>query len=350
MNRPSANFSPARIFFAVVALVLFLSAGGARAQDRWLLIFENSAAMKKRLPAMKVELQKLFSTSMAGQIHGGDSLGVWTVDQTLHVGEFPLSIWEPESAVTSASNLVAFLEKRSYKGEANFNALQPVLGEVVTGSRRLTVLIFCEGKGEIIWTPYNQAINASLQLNYDERKKSGQPFVVLLRVQAGNYFGCSVNFPPGELNFPPFPLLPEEIKPVVPVAALEVERKTSPLDSAPLIIVGKNVETNVANLPALLAKLETNRPPVAPATVTNPAVTNAAAESVIVVASNLPPASVKFSTKSSLDNSDRLLSLVGGLALVLALVLVVLLVARSRQPSGSLITDSLKASRLPPKK
>lgn len=373
MNRPSAKNFSARIFFAAVALVLFLqTAAPALAQDRWLLVFENSAAMKKRMPAVGLELQKLFAFSMNGQLHGGDSLGVWTFDQTLHVGEFPLSMWEPELAANTASNLVVFLNKRSFKGEVNFNVLQPVLNEVVAGSQRLTVLIFCEGQGEVIWTPYNDGINRTLVQNYAERKKSGQPFVIVLRVQDGKYFGCSVNFPPGGLNFPAFPPPPEEIKP--PVAAVtnvvaEPEKKHAPLDSTPLVIVGTNVGTNVADLPPLPPKPETNLPPVAaPAALTN----NAAANNASATASNLPapvvaltapaatnvtagimapPAAAPSSPpKPATDNGYQFLIWTGVLALISAVALVIFLIARARQPRGSLITDSLNAPRMPPRK
>lgn len=359
----------ARILFAVVALVLFFqAAGNVWAQERWLLIFENSAAMKKRMPAVAVEVQKLFFTSMAGQMHAGDSLGVWTFDQTLHVGEFPLSIWQPDLAANTASNLVVFLNKRSFKGEVNFNALQPVLSEVVAGSQRLTVLVFCEGQGDFIWTPYNDAINQSLREHYAERKKDGQPFVILLRVQDGKYFGCSINFPPGGLNLPIFPTVPEVAKPVAAAtnladAELVREKKHVPLDTSPLIMVGKNVVTNRADLPALLEKMRTNPPAIAPALVsTNQlpttnlpvAETNRLAQSL--AQTNLPVAAVALplvgnaSARPAADIGYQLLLGIGVLALILAVILLFVLIARSRQPRGSLITDSLNAPRSPPRK
>jgi hypothetical protein len=356
--RPAKIFA-ARIMFAAVALVLlFQTAGRALAQDRWLLIFESSAAMKKRLPAVEVALQKLFFTSMDGQLHGGDSLGVWTVDQKLHVGEFPLSTWQPEHAAETTSNLVAFLRKRTYKGEVNFNALQPVLGEVVTGSQRLTVLIFCEGQGEIIWTPYNDAINQSLRQNYDERKKSNQPFVILLRVQEGKYFGCSLNFPPGAVSFPTFPKLPEEILPAAVTNVVAApEKKAPPLDTSPLIIVGKSAATNTAQPPAATVPAPlTNDDSGTNASGTMGNTPTGAVTSVVTAATNAAvgaaamAAAVRPSAKPIADNGDTVLILIGGLALLLAVVLVILLVLRARQPQGSLISDSLNAPRSPPRK
>ena len=361
----------ARIFFAVVAVVwLWPAAGRVQAQDRWLLIFENSSAMKKRMPAVGVELQKLFFTSMGGEMHGGDSLGVWTFDKTLHVGEFPLSTWQPENAAQTSSNLLTFLNKRSFRGEVNFNALQPLLNEVVAGSQRLTVLIFCEGQGDVIWTPYNDAISHSLRAGYAERKKSAQPFVIVLRVQDGEYAGCSVNFPPGPMNFPAFPPSPAELKALaasnhVESVVVEPPKKKVVLDNSPLIIVGKTVVTNLADLPAALADLKTNHPPA----VAKPAVTNApAATNVSVVAepatqitvTNPVPLSATTSATTSaggpsaaapaVDIGYRLLIVIGALALIAALGLGIFLLVQARQPRGSLITDSLNAPRVPPRK
>lgn len=372
MNRraDSAQKLSPRLLFAVVALLVFFQvASNALAQDRWLLIFENSSAMKKRMPAVGLELQKLFFTSMGGQMHSGDSLGVWTFDKTLHVGEFPLSTWQPEKADVTASNLVTFLNQRSFKGEVNFNVLQPILGEVVDASQRLTVLIFCEGQGEISWTPYTEAINQSLRQSYAERKKNNQPFVVLLRVQEGKYFGCSVNFPPGEINFPIFPALPEEVKPSAenrnfnPVAT-EPAKKIVPLDNSPLIIVGKSVVTNLADLPAALAEMKTNVPSAAKkivvtndfvitnaAPASTPSVTNSVTNSLPASLTTSPPISPLTAPPKTAPEAGYLILIVTGvLALMVALALGIFLFVQARYPRGSLITDSLNLPRTPPPK
>ena len=351
MNRP------ARFFFTVFVLALAL-AGAARAQDRWLLVFENSAAMKKRMPAANIELQKLLFTSMAGKMHAGDHLGVWSFDQKLHVGEFPLRSWEPENAVGTFTNLKAYLDQRSYKGEVNFNVLEPVLTEVVAGSRRLTVLIFCEGHGEIIWTPYNAGINHALQTGYDERKKSGQPFVIVLRVQEGKYFSASVNFPPGDLNFPAFPEETVEAAsaPAITNIVLEPEKKKPLLDDSPLFIVGTNVGTNLAQMPPPPPKVEITAPPVAVvAAVTNPPAATAGSTNQQASVTNSPaPAGAGVApaapAKPVPDNGYWLLVLTGACALVSAVALGIFLVARQRQSRGSLISDSLNSPRFPPSK
>lgn len=380
MNRrnPSAASHATRFFCWVLAAMLFSTlVGFAQQEPRWLLIFENSSAMKKRMPAAEKSLQQLLFTSVGGQMHAGDSLGVWTFDQTLHVGEFPLSTWKPEAATTTFSNLTAFLKKRSFKGEVNFNALEPRLSRLVTDSQRLTILIFCEGQGDIIWTPYNNGINQALRTGYDERKKSNQPFIITLRAQDGKYCGCSVNFPPSELNLPPFPE-PVEETPPAPVAEKKFEvaenRAKAALDSAPLFIVGTNVGTNLAALPPPPPKPDPIVHPTAPEVVTS----NTLSISNTVAASNQPSlgavtadstnqtsglaaqnsgaaggAATNPSTNSAKAGQDtgyRLLVWTGTLAIVSAIALIIYLIGRTRQPNGSLITDSMSAPHRSPRK
>ena len=74
-------------------------------ESRYLLIFDTSAAMKKRLPATQATVNRLSFSMMNGQLQPGDSIGVWTFDLKLRAGQFPLQRWLPENAATIASNI-----------------------------------------------------------------------------------------------------------------------------------------------------------------------------------------------------------------------------------------------------
>jgi hypothetical protein len=240
-----------------------------------------------------------------------------------------------------------------------------MLNEVVESSRRLTILIVCEGQGEIIWTPYNDAINRTLKQNYSERKKNSQPFVVLLRVQNGKYFGCTVNFPPGSINFPAFVPEPEPAA-TNAVAAAESPRKPPALDTSPLIVVGsKSTNAAVAKTEPPVAAPGTN--PAAPSTnlskpvaiseishapaVATPENVGSATSNVAPVAATLPPAAGPAADANKpADKSYTFLIAMAGGALVAAGALVIFLMARARRPHSSLITDSLNAPKLPPRR
>ena len=153
-----------------------------------------------------------------------------------------------------SSNLVSFIRRQRYTGKTSFAALQSPLGEVISNSERLTVVIFCDGQDEVQWTPYADGINRTFRQNLEERKNSRQPFVLLLRTQQGKYTGCTVNFPPGGLTIPSFPPLP--LPPPPPEATNN--RPPLPLPPAPkplppvvpsLVIVGTTIGTNLADMP-----------------------------------------------------------------------------------------------------
>src|SRR5271154_458562 len=119
-----------------------------KVQSRFLFIFDTSKNMKPRLEASEKALNTMLATSLAGHLHSGDSMGVWTFGQNLRTKGFPLQSWNPDAAVNIASNLVKFVGKQSYAKSTRFEALQPTLNRVVQNSERLTVVIFCDGEGK----------------------------------------------------------------------------------------------------------------------------------------------------------------------------------------------------------
>ncbi|HEY2328924.1 MAG TPA: hypothetical protein VGI63_03830, partial [Verrucomicrobiae bacterium] len=107
-HRQNIFSTPARWLGAALALLFFIAASHAETGGgRWLLIFDTSATMKKRLPATEAAVKHFFSTSADGQLETGDSVGVWTFDQRLS-GQFPTFTWTPDQAAVTSSNLVAF--------------------------------------------------------------------------------------------------------------------------------------------------------------------------------------------------------------------------------------------------
>ena len=346
MNHLTRSQTTTRSFFAVLAAILFFALPSRAVEPgRWLLIFDTSAAMKKRLPATEAELMKIFKTSLDGYLKTGDEVAVWTFDQQTRSGQFPMATWQPADAPTLFTNLTTFLRKQKYSGETKLAALQPTLGKVIENSQRLTVIIFCDGQSEINWTPYNDGINQTLKQNYAERKKVNQPIVLLFRTQEGKFTACTVNFPPGGINLPSFPLLQEEIKALAPKPPTNPPVAPKPVVTpAPaLIIVGKNVSTNIAQIPAALE--ETNSPVAAATNIVSPVATNPP----VLVPTTVTNAIVA-ETKSDADPRYRLLVLLATGALFLAGTLVVLLVVRERRPRGSLITDSMNSPKNPPRK
>jgi hypothetical protein len=324
MNRTHSKIFTvaARIFFALVAGIFLISKSHAQPavqgmDNRFLIIFETSADMKKRLPGVQIALDTLLAGSMGGQLHADDSIGVWTFGQDLHAGEFPLQSWAPENGAVLATNIMAFVGKQPYAKSGNFGVLQSSLNQVVENSDRLTVVIFCDGETPIGITPYDSGINQVFQQRQAERKKTRQPIAISLRSQLGEYAGCTLSFPPSAVNLPEFPPLPQPPAPPV------IQLPPPVIHAPPLIIIGTNVQTKLLP-PAPLVQIAA--PVVVPAA--KPIVrTNAVAAPT---ETENPPA----------DGNGFLA--VGAIFLGAAVALVVLLVVRSRKTGyASLITRSM---------
>jgi hypothetical protein len=365
MKLPSSKYFPilARWSCALLAAWLLPASVFAQADGpaRWLFVFETSPAMQKRLPATALALKNFFSNAAGAQLHDGDSIGVWTCGSKLHTGEFPLATWEPAQAADLTSNLMVFLHAQRSARDANLASLQPLLNSVVADSAQFTAVIFCDGDSAITATPYDTGVNQTLHAGLAERKKNAQPFVVVLRSQAGKYIGCTVNFPPGTIDLPPF--LPPPPPPVTnpPPPRVVAPVKTAPVAPAPsLVIVGTNVSGALAETPT---PPETNLPPVTPekivpAPISVPAPTPpamappapvkplnvqaAAPVPVKLAATNPPPVIAAPVASDNTDHETRRLLYAGAGLFVVVVIIGVLIVRSRRQPQSSLITSSMQ--------
>lgn len=383
---------------------IFLVAGGpagAAESGRFLLVFETSPGLKKNLPLVKQMLDQLFSSNLQHEMRGNDDLAVWTVDQELHSGTFPLASWSPDDAQAYSDRLKDFLGHQKFSRHASLAAMQPLLNRVVKSSERFTVLIFCDGRSKLAGTPYDDGVNDILE-KVPADGKTAPLVIIVLRSNRGEYVGASVNRSE-PLDFPQFPPPPKP-EPAVVKPAPVVTPAAVPVAPAPdLIIVGTKVGTNpsaltgpapqpavqpATNPPAIVspASPPTNPPAIAPATVAPPAagsaiVSNppapagpapAPAPAIVqkisvpeipppapaIVAPAGPPSASNLNAvataavDTSSDTGFQRLIFIGGGLLVAALVLVVwLLATRARRPRGSLISRSMQDDpRLPPRK
>jgi hypothetical protein len=269
-------------FFAALLAGLFLlpaapaQPAAPNVDNRFLLVFDTSSDMKPRLAATQKALDGILTTNANGQLHSGDSLGVWTFDQVLRAGQFPLQRWRPDNAATITATISAFAGSQRYAKKTVFEALMPVLNQLVQNSGRLTAVIFCDGYGEIHGTPYDTGINQVFEQRQRERRKARLPIVIVLRSQRGQYTGCMVSFPPQPVSFPEFPPWPEPAPAPTNAPAPVLPRANVP----PLIIIGTTVTNHVpppAPAPPPAPKpVPANPPPTAVTSTPAPVVASAA--------------------------------------------------------------------------
>lgn len=366
-----------RSFFALLAGIIFIPQLHAqyeqptsqRIDNRYLLIFDTSSAMKKRLPATEKAVRELFAITLNGQFKAGDTIGVWTFSKDLRTGQLPLEHWEPQDVMSFPMEVLDFVKNQHYSKTTSYDTMVEMLNRVVRHSPRLTTVIICDGNGTIKGMPYDDAINSIFKQNQAAMQKAEEPFIVIIRSQFGKYAGYTVNVVSG-IGLPQFPPLPRpvEAEPAKPALPPSPPPQPGP-PPPPLIIVGTRVGTNLpapAPMPAPAAPVNPVPPP-SPAPQSNPAVPSSPAPHLsenpapetntissmptnLVVAATpvatpppTAPAPVASTQPDSSTSGKGRLFTVGACVLALAGVgAFVVFRSRSHRESASLITESLK--------
>jgi len=343
------HFIRCRRLIAAIAAGFFLIshapaqpvAGGIN--SRFLFIFDTSSAMKKRVPATQYAVERLFFSVMNGQLEPGDSIGAWAFDRKLRAGDFPLQHWIPQNAAAIAADITNFVASQRYSKSTSFDAVMPGVNELIRNSEQLTVLIFCDGEGEMKGTPYDDSLNAIFKQHQAELGKAGQVFIVVLRSQLGEYTGYTINSSAIGVNFPGFPPLPPPPQPLIPAKTNPPPPPPPVIQAAPLVIIGTNVGTNLIP-PAPPKVVRTNPPPARVETNPPPAVEAAAPPTNTVpakIAETQTNAPAPPENHAGLSRKGALA--IGAALLVAAVVVILFALFRTRKTDrGSLITRSMR--------
>src|SRR5262249_45071832 len=88
---------------------------GALPVNRFLLIIETSHAMQRRSDGTLRTINDLIASRMRGQLHLGDSIGVWTFNETPYTGKLPLQEWSEGERAAIANKIFDFLQEQKYE-------------------------------------------------------------------------------------------------------------------------------------------------------------------------------------------------------------------------------------------
>jgi hypothetical protein len=181
-------------------------------------------------------------------------------------------------------------------------------------------------------TPFDAGINNVFRQREAEFKKKREPLVVTLRVQLGQYVGCTMSFPPAPVNLPQFPPLPLPPAPKVTNAPAVV----APAIVPSLVIIGTNVGTNLPP-PGPPPDAPTNTEPITPTNVISEPPTNSLAP---INAPEQTNAAALPSQNSNASGNGLLAA--GAIILAVAIIGGILIASRARRKDkASLISRSM---------
>jgi hypothetical protein len=196
--------------------------------NRYLLLVETSHAMQLRGGGLLSSVQNLLSSGMSGQLHRGDTLGLWTFNSELHAGDFPLQHWSAEGQQSLMSLMLSFLQQQKFEKQARLDKVMPALNRLITDSPFITIVIVSEGTQPMHGTRFDHDINAIYQKWRVIQEKEHMPFITVLRANAGKLTDFAVSAAPWPVEMPPLPAELQQL-PVVATAT------NPPIKSTPTV-------------------------------------------------------------------------------------------------------------------
>jgi len=179
--------------------------------NRWLIVVDTSLSMDSCQQATLDSVQAMLLSGMNGQLRPGDTIGIWTFNETLTKGRFPLQLWHPEVTQTIASRAAQFLKTQKNEKSTRFECLVPDINRLVTNSDILTVILLTDGDTRINGTPFDATVNATFKKDFHTQKKAHAPFIVAFRSEGGKMTGITLTPAPWLATFPSLPPAPAPV-------------------------------------------------------------------------------------------------------------------------------------------
>jgi hypothetical protein len=242
----NATLAIRHLLFVILLGVLCLlipAKGFGQSSNRWLFVFNTSVAMRDRTKATETITYDLLSTAMHGNIHAGDSIGIWTYDKVLRADEAPLQTWSPEDARAIAQKTMRFLSYHPYENSVAFNDVLTNMLRVIEMSDFITVILISDGNDSFKGTPFDAQINGIYKANYKSQKKAKMPVMTVLRGEKGIITTNTVSLAPWPVDIPLVPV--QILAKVVPPKPAPTPPPAPVVPS--LIMIGKKAQstTNV---------------------------------------------------------------------------------------------------------
>lgn len=255
--------------------------------NRFLVIIETSRAMRGQKEAVGKALEQVLASRADGQLHRGDTLGVWTFNEDVYTGRFPLQVWSLEAGPTITGGILEFVKGQPYEKNGRFDNALAGMYEVMKISDLITVLIFSTGTEPMRGTPFDKEINAAYQQHLAEAQKDRTPMATVLQAQRGKIINYTVNALPWPVVVPELPVRPEAAAIAKATNPPPVVKKTNgPTLLPPLILSGPKPAPVVTNAVAAVQSPATSAPVKATETASVPAAPGSSM--AVVVASNAP--------------------------------------------------------------
>jgi hypothetical protein len=131
---------------------------------RFLFVVETSSQSRRFEAANRQAVFNLVLGGLFGQMRTGDTFGLWTYNDEVHPGDFPVTVWDSERTLELAGQVAAYLQKQKYARQADSVKLVASLRELSDRVGDFNVFIVSTGRDAMAGTPFDQNVNAAYEV------------------------------------------------------------------------------------------------------------------------------------------------------------------------------------------
>ena len=275
------------------------NAPARRPTQRYLFVLETSQSMQRRLDnAVQVALE-VVRTGLNNETRAGDTIGVWTYNQGLSAGRFPLAQWAPDRGAKIAAQMGTFFRQQKFERKSDFRPVLLALGNLATNSDHLTIILISTGEEKLSGLSFEKQLSANYEQWRNEQQRQRMPFITIIRARRGEFNGFAVTPVPWQLDVPPWPIEPQIAK-----ASTNSPLAPAPASAKPSLLPS----TNVPGALIFTGKKKTSQPDddtnlTATVSTTNRNSNSAPAQAASFTASSAPqiaePSATNFAAKAT---------------------------------------------------
>jgi hypothetical protein len=207
-------------------------------ENRFLIVLDTSAGMKRQGDKTRAVVESMLRSGFNGQLHAGDTIGVWTFNEDVYTGRMGLQRWTPGDSEEIVSRTLEFLRRQPFEKKSRFDMAMSAVSKVVKLSDVITVVIVTDGKNPIEGTPVDGAINSQYLQSLKDNKKNPPPIVTVLQGRGGQFTRqYSVSALPWPVVIPELPISLKLAKAAEPAPAPKAPAHVAP-PGPTMILVG----------------------------------------------------------------------------------------------------------------
>ncbi len=196
-----------RIFIFILPWLLAASAlaktnAPAPEGNRFLFVVDTSLAMSRVEHGGRQAVFDLIYSGIFKQMRTGDTFGIWTFNDDVSAGLYPMQTWDPAQNLEQASAAGLFLKGQRYEHKARLDRAVAKIVALVKNVKNVNVLIVTEGEGSLAKTGLDKNLIAAYTQTVEESRATKTPVVTTLIAQRGEIVSWSVTLAGTPIKLP----------------------------------------------------------------------------------------------------------------------------------------------------